>query len=234
MKILRGEWQAGTLVRRYKRFLADVRLKASNELVTAHCPNTGAMTGCLESGADVWLSHSDDPSRKTSFTLELTRIDGHYIGLNTHNANRLIEEAIIKGRLGPELHDLHPDREVTVEGGRLDFRLGSQDEDHFVEVKSVTWMEGKGVGRFPDAKSDRAVKHLAHLAHLVKQGASGTLVFCVQHSGIKSVEPARVIDPRYAEALAQVVSEGVVCKAFKTQFRPPHAFVTKALPVHIR
>ena len=101
VKILQGDWQAGTLVRRYKRFLADVRLKASNELVTAHCPNTGAMTGCLESGADVWLSHSDDPSRKTSFTLELTRIDGHYIGLNTHNANRLIEEAIIKGRLGP-------------------------------------------------------------------------------------------------------------------------------------
>ena len=234
MKILRGEWQAGTLVRRYKRFLADVRLKVSNKLVTAHCPNTGAMTGCLEPGADVWLSHSDDPSRKTSFTLELIRINGHYIGVNTHNANRLIEEAIIKGRLGPVLHDTHPDREVAFEGGRLDFRLGRQGADHFVEVKSVTWMEGRGVGRFPDAKSDRAVKHLAHLGHLVKQGASSTLIFCVQHSGIKSVEPARDVDPHYADALAQVVSEGVVCKAFKVQFRPPHAFVTKVLPVHIR
>ena len=98
----------------------------------------------------------------------------------------------------------------------------------------MTWMEGRGVGRFPDAKSDRAVKHLAHLGHLVKQGASSTLIFCVQHSGIKSVEPARDVDPHYADALAQVVSEGVVCKAFKVQFRPPHAFVTKALPVHIR
>lgn len=233
MRVLQGQWQKGFLVKRYKRFLADIRLADSGQVVTAHCPNTGAMTGCLEVGADVWLSHNNDPARRTQFTWELTRVGKHMIGLNTHNANRLVEEAIRARKLGPDLDDPEIEREVAFDGGRIDFKLGGLKRPHFIEVKSVTLMTDPGLGWFPDAKSDRAVKHLNHLAACVGGGAEATLVFCVQHTGIQSVKPAVSIHPEYGEVLSRVVAQGVRCRAFKTVFRPPYGWIGREIPVEI-
>ena len=233
MRVLRGQWEQGFLIKRYKRFLADVRLAHTGRLITAHCPNTGAMTGCIEVGADVWLSHSDDPARRTQFTLELTRLGKHMIGLNTHNANRLIEDAIRKKKLGPDLHDDEIEREIAFNGGRLDFKLGGSKRPHFIEVKSVTLMTDQGAGWFPDAKSDRAVKHLNHLVSCVERGAKATLLFCVQHGGIQVVRPAEFIHPEYAQALKRAVSLGVSCRAFKATFRPPYGWISREIKVEI-
>lgn len=209
----------GVLLRRYKRFLADVRLDDGREVV-AHCPNTGSMRAVNVPGCRVWLAPSDNPARKLAWTwelIELTQPDGSVAlaSVHTGRANRIVEEALRAGRVESLAGYAMLQREARVEGARLDFRLDDSDKGTaFVEVKQVTLKEFDGHGYFPDAVSERGRKHLLALAALAEQGQRAVLLFCVAHTGIRDVAPAAHLDPVYAATLKAVVERGVEVVAY--------------------
>jgi len=219
--------ERGTLIRRYKRFLADVR-RGDGEVVTIHCPNTGSMKHCAEPGDEVFFSTSENPKRKYAHTWELSRTPrGHYIGINSARANALVKRAIEDNRI-TELGgyaDVRGEVRYGMENSRIDLLLSGHGErpNCFIEVKSVTLLEPpvtKGVGYFPDAVSVRGSRHLRELTGIVEAGCRGVLFFCVQHSGIRCVRPARHIDPDYDDALRAAVGAGVEVIAYKTRLSP--------------
>lgn len=209
----------GTLLRRYKRFLADVRLDSGEEVV-AHCPNTGSMKAVNVPGARVWLSPSDNPKRKLAWTWEwiaLPQPDGTLAlaSVHTGRANRLVELAIQAGDIPPLAGYATLKREVKVADARLDFRLDDPVKGTaYVEVKQVTLKEDDGHGYFPDSVSERGTRHLHHLTALAQQGKRAVLLFCVAHEGIEDVAPAAHIDPVYAIALAEAMAAGVDVLAY--------------------
>lgn len=222
----------GRLVKRYKRFLADVKLD-DGSIVTAHCANTGAMTGCAEPGWQVWLSHSDNPKRKLAYSWELVKTDqAHWIGINTHKANDLVAEALADNRI-PELKGYtHIKREAKygVENSRADFLLyDEQRQDCYVEVKSVTLLQDQQ-GYFPDTVTVRGQKHLRELAQLVSEGKRSVLLFCVQHSGIDSVKVARHIDAAYAREFIKAKAKGVEILVYSVSMSPEKIFINQSIP----
>ncbi|NIB42905.1 DNA/RNA nuclease SfsA [Pseudomaricurvus alkylphenolicus] len=227
--------EEGVLLRRYKRFLADVRLPDGKE-ITIHCPNTGSMKNCLAEGSPCWFSTSDNPKRKYPNTWEIaTTPDGDLAGINTGRANALVVEAIESGVVA-ELQgydELKTEVRYGEERSRIDILLSRGDERCYVEVKNVTLCEGAGQGFFPDAVSSRGTKHLRELALMASQGHRAVLMFCVQHSGIESVSPAQSIDPEYANTLREVVAEGVEVVAYKARLDPTEIVLTEALAVAI-
>lgn len=226
----------GRLIRRYKRFLADVYL-ADGELLTVHCPNTGSMKNCVEEGATVWLSHSSNPKRKYAYTWEYmqTRL-GHYIGINSAHANILVKNGIERGVVSElaRYSTLQSEVKYGLENSRIDFLLTAQEvPDCYVEVKSVTLLEApfsKGVGYFPDAISERGRKHLRELVAMAQQGKRAVLLFCVQHSGIRRVRVADYIDANYAKALRLAANRGVEILAYKTRFNYLQTRLWKPIP----
>lgn len=215
----------GTLIRRYKRFLADVLL-ADGRTVTIHCPNTGSMKHCAEPGDEVWFSTADNPKRKYPHTWELTRTRrGHYIGINTSRANALVRDAIEADRVA-ELRgygEVSSEVRYGSENSRIDLLLGHHAvgaPDCYVEVKSVTLLEPpirRGVGYFPDAVSTRGQKHLRELAGMAEQGYRAVLFFCVQHSGVRVVRPAAHIDIEYHRGIQEALAAGVEIIAYKAR-----------------
>lgn len=209
------------LIKRYKRFLADVTLP-SGEQLTVYCPNTGAMTGCADAGSTVWLSTSDNSKRKYAHTWELVRaVDGNRVCIHSARANELVKEAIERNVV-PELtgyEKIKTEIKYGNEGSRIDLllensRSGQLASKCFIEVKSVTLHLGQGLGVFPDAVSDRGRKHLRELIAMVNQGHRAVLFFCVLHTGIDRVAPADLIDPRYAEAYREALASGVEVLAY--------------------
>ena len=226
------------LIKRYKRFLADVRLE-DGKVMTAHCPNTGSMKNCIEEGADVWLSISDKPGRKYRYTWEYIRTSrGHFIGVNTGRANHLVVEAIHRG-LVPRLVGyacLRREVRYGAEQSRIDILLNghARRKDCYVEVKSVTLLEsppGRGIGYFPDAVSERGAKHLRELMLMVNKGNRAVLFFCVQHSGINEVRPADHIDPQYGKLLRAAAGSGVEILAYKSRMSQGGFRLWRPLPV---
>ncbi len=209
----------GILRRRYKRFLADIEL-ASGETVVAHCPNTGSMRAVNVPGCRVWLAPSTNPARKLAWTWELIELPQPEGGaalasVHTGRANALVEEALREGRVAELAGYAALKREVTVEGGRLDFRLDDpQRGGAYVEVKQVTLREADGHGYFPDAVSARGTRHLEVLARLAQEGQRAVLLFCVAHTAIADVAPAAHLDPTYAVMLQRAVDAGVEVLAY--------------------
>lgn len=193
----------GTLIKRYKRFLADVRLDATGETICAHCPNTGSMKTCAEPGSKVYLSHNPDPKRKLKYTWELTETSDGFIGINTLIVNRIVEEAIRENRI-PELSGYtEVKREVKFgQNSRMDFMLTRPGTSCFVEVKNTTLLDGHKV-LFPDAVSTRALKHVHELAlaRQNKQAHKSVLLFVVNRPEGTHFSPAWDIDKEYANAL---------------------------------
>jgi sugar fermentation stimulation protein A len=221
-------------LRRYKRFLADIRLPTGEE-VTLHCPNTGAMTNCLAPMTPCWYSTSNNTARKYAHTLEIvTTPTGDLAGIHSARANQLVEIAIRDGVIA-ELQGYETlQREVVfgTQKSRVDFVLSNAQQRCFVEVKSVTLMEAQGQGLFPDAVSERGTKHLRELMQECAAGNRAVLLFCVQHTGIEWVEPARQIDPVYAATLCEAVAVGVEVLAYRTHIDPhgSHMKLTTQLP----
>lgn len=208
----------GRLIRRYKRFLADVRLPDGTE-VTAHCPNTGSMLGCQPADARVWLSRSNNPARKLAYTWELVETaPGLLACVNTARPNAQAREAIEAGRI-PELRGyLHcrPEVKYGDEKSRIDLLLSGHDSepDAWVEVKNVTLNES-GQGFFPDAVTTRGQKHLRELMAQAALGDRAVLFFVVNHTGIKTVRPADHIDKLYGQLLRQACNAGVEVVAYR-------------------
>lgn len=224
--------QSGLLIKRYKRFLADVELP-SGEVITIHCPNTGAMTGCAEPGSLVYFSQSDNPKRKIPWTWEISLNDqGHWIGINTHNANKLVEEALTAATLPAFARYPNVKREVKYgqENSKIDFLLSNEGTHKcFVEVKSVTLLQD-GRGYFPDAVTERGQKHLRELADIAENGDRAALLFCVQHTGIETVSVADHIDPVYAEHLQQAVTKGVEVMAWRCSIDQQKIRLSEEIP----
>jgi len=220
----------GRLLRRYKRFLADVELPGG-EIITVHCPNTGAMTGCAEAGARVWLSVSDSKTRKYAHTWELVETSRGMACIHSARANRVVREAVVAGRI-PAFGD-YPDIRSEVkygEGSRVDLLLEGDVGRVFVEVKSVTLCREGGRGAFPDAVSERGRKHLRALQAVRDETTRAVLFFCVFHQGINSVNAAGDIDPRYREALQQAMTAGVEVLAWGASISPQGIELLRPLP----
>lgn len=199
----------GILVKRYKRFLADVKLD-DGKTVTAHCPNTGSMTGCCESGQPVYLSRHDNPRRKLKYTWELIEMPTSLVGVNTLVPNRLVCLSAAAGLISELSGYETVEREVkTGDNSRLDLCLSNGAKDHcYVEIKNCTLVE-KGVARFPDAVTTRGLKHLDELARLVDAGRRCVMFYFIQRMDAKVFEPADIIDPDYGKGLRRAVDRGV-------------------------
>lgn len=210
----------GILLRRYKRFLADIQLP-NGEQITIHCPNTGAMTGCANVGDKVWFSTSDNPKRKYAHTWELTQTQaGDFICVNTLRANQLVQEAL-ENQWISELADYQhilPEQKYGSENSRVDFLLKSDHlQDCFVEVKSTTLLTKNGVGMFPDAKTERGQKHLRELTKIAEEGLQAVIFFAILHTGIDKFEVAKQIDPKYAALLENAQHQNVKVLTYKVE-----------------
>jgi sugar fermentation stimulation protein A len=221
---LQKKLQEGVLLKRYKRFLADITTQAG-ESITIHCPNTGSMKNCQEPGSRIWYSDSENPNRKYACTWELVEVDNkHIVGINTGLANKLVHEAIISNRI-IELTTYESIRTEVAYGeqkSRIDLLLEgtakNPDALCYVEVKNVSLGLGDGLGSFPDAVTTRGQKHLQELLHMHSLGHRAVLLFCVQHSGIRRIIPADNIDPEYGRLLREVASKGVEVIAYRADF----------------
>lgn len=221
----------GTLIKRYKRFLADVRLDNGEE-VTAHCTNSGSMKSCLENGAEVYLSPVNDPKRKTRFTWEMIKINGDWVGINTGNPNKIAFEAISKGEIPGLKNYTAIKREVKFNDSRFDVFAENENEKCFVEVKNVTLKEGN-YALFPDAVTTRGQKHLKTLIEVKKQGMRAVMLYIVQRMDVEIFAPAKDIDPDYANALKDAVSEGVELIVMQAKVSSEKIELVKKLPVEI-
>lgn len=221
----------GRLVKRYKRFLADVELP-DGSVVTAHCPNSGSMKGCDRSGAPVRLSCSPNPDRKLPYTWELVQIDGYWVGLNTMLPNRLAEEAIMDGTVAELQGYERLRREVPYgsERSRIDLLLEGEQGRCFVEVKNVTLVEN-GRALFPDAVTARGQKHLRELMEVVRNGDRGVILFTVQRGDGRAVAPADAIDPAYGRLLREAVASGVEALAYRAVVEPEEIRLFERLEV---
>lgn len=222
--IIKGGLERAVLIKRYKRFLADVETSNGN-VITIHCPNTGAMTNCQEPGSSVWYSTSDNPKRKYPNTWELVQaLNGPTIGINTSLSNHLVKEALVAGTIS-ELSGYSSIRSEVKYGeqnSRIDFLVEysnrSPTTSCYVEVKNVSLCVGNGEGIFPDSQTLRGQKHLQELMTMRTLGHRAVLIFCVQHSAIASVSPADAIDPEYGRLLRQAEAAGVELLAYQAEF----------------
>ncbi len=219
----------GTLVKRYKRFLADVKLD-DGSVITAHCTNSGSMKSCLETGAEVYLSPAADPNRKTKFTWEMIKINNSWVGINTSNPNTLAFEAI-RNRSIPGL-DMYQyvKREVKFDESRLDIYAENENERCAIEVKNVTLKEGDWA-LFPDAKTERGLKHLKTLIRLKESGMRAVMLFVIQRTDEVNVfGPATEIDPDYAKGLLEAEKNGVEIFPMQALVTPQEIKFIKKLP----
>ena len=205
----------GKLIKRYKRFLADVELK-DGTIVTAHCPNSGRMTLCQGEGWDVLLSPANNPKRKLQYTWELVHNGVCWICVNTQRANEVAFEAVSQGQI-PELCGYENiDREKKYgKNSRIDILLSNDKELCYVEVKSVT-LTDEGKYTFPDAPTERGRKHLDELVDMKKEGHRAVMLFIVMRSDAKGFEPAAHIDPKYATKLKEAKKAGVEVLVYGT------------------
>lgn len=226
--------EQGRLLRRYKRFLADIELPTGEQL-TIHCPNTGSMLNCMHEGGLVWFSRSSDPKRKLPGTWEISETpQGRLACVNTGRANALVEEALRAGVITELAGFTALKREVAYgeEGSRIDFRLEFDGAPAYVEVKSVTLgYADSTTAAFPDAVTQRGAKHLRELAKLARQGIRAVQLYCVNLTGIEAVRPADDIDLAYAQALKAAAAEGVEVLAYGTRLDAEGIVIDRRLPV---
>lgn len=220
-----------TLIRRYKRFLADIRLEDGSE-VTAHCANPGSMMGLAEPGMRIWVEPNDDPRKKLKFGWRLVELPAGMVCVDTSVANRALKEAML-AREVPGL-DIYPEilpEQKYGEKSRVDFLLRAPDTpDFYVEVKSVTLCRIPGLAEFPDSKTARGARHMDDLAAMARQGNRAMVLFLVQRTDATRVSLARDIDPAYAQAFDRALSDGVEVRAIRAQITPDAITICKDLP----
>jgi len=221
--------QTGVLLKRYKRFLADVRLH-DGQTLTVHCPNSGSMHGCSTPGSPVLISHSDGAKRKYAWTLEMVQERGVWIGVHTGRTNGLVREGLENGIIADfgEIRTITPEVVVSA-GSRLDFRLETDRGTAYLEVKNCSLAE-QGVALFPDAVTSRGTKHLHELVRLAATGCAAAVLFCVQREDAEQCSPAAVIDPVYAETVVWAASQGVQFLAYQAEVHPAAIAVRRKIP----
>lgn len=220
-----------TLIRRYKRFLADVRLEDGRE-VTAHCANPGSMMGLAEAGMRVWLEPNDDPKKKLKFGWRLVEVPGGIVGVDTSVPNRMLRAALDQGRVaGLDGYDVVRPEQKYGTGSRIDFLLqGAGRPDAYVEVKSATLSRAPGLAEFPDSVTARGAKHLADLAGVAQGGARAVMLYLVQRTDCARLTLAADLDPAYAAGFQAARAAGVEVLCFGTRITPDGVWLGDALP----
>jgi sugar fermentation stimulation protein A len=217
------------LLKRYKRFLADIKLD-SGEFITAHCPNSGSMKTCKEPGWKVLVSESDNPKRKLKYTWEMVHNGKCWIGINTQVPNKIASEAILNGTI-PELSG-YSDLKNEVKYGknsRIDILLSGGKPDCYVEVKNVTLVEEDGYYKFPDAVTERGKKHLYEMLDMIKSGKRAVMLYVIQRSDGTIFKPAYDIDPVYGKSLKEVHQQGIEILAYRADVTPERIELTTRL-----
>ncbi len=226
----------GRLIKRYKRFLADVELD-TGETITATCANTGSMKGLVNPGAAVWLSTSDSPTRKYRHTWEMVEHDAGagatVVGINTGHPNKIVSEAIAAGRIAPLKGYASLRREVKYgQNSRIDILLEDERKGRcYVEIKNVHMMRKAGLAEFPDSVTSRGAKHLGELADMVREGHRAVMVFLVQRGDATRLTLARDIDPAYGEAFDAATRAGVEAFAYRCDVSARAIELTRKIPV---
>ncbi len=236
MKIT-APYLSGILLKRYKRFLADIRLD-SGEIVTVHTPNTGSMLGCSEPGSRVWIYRADNPKRKYSYSWGLVADrQGNKIGIHTGRVNALVAEGIQTGIIKELASYGRIQQEVTFPGSNTRFDLflpgGKNQPDCFVEIKNVTASQDH-TAIFPDAKTERGRRHLEVLLQARQQGYRTVIFFCIQRNDVERFSPAYAIDPAYARVLEHVMQQGVEALAYKARVDVREISLTQSVPVVLK
>jgi len=224
----------GTLVRRYKRFLADVEIE-SGRVVTAHCANPGSMLSVDAPGSEVWLSPSRNPERKLKYSWEMIRVGRHLVGINTSHPNGLAAEAIAAGRISELAGYDGLRREVKYgKNSRIDILLeNGSGEKCYVEVKNVTMkrdLSPAAPAEFPDSVTERGLKHLGELSRMVAEGHRAVMLYLVQRQDAASFAVAADVDPAYAKALRKALKAGVEALAYGCRLSPREIAVAQAIP----
>ncbi len=198
--IFENELIAGVLIKRYKRFFVDI--KVQNKVITAHCPNTGSMMGLLKKGNKVWFTESNDIKRKLRYTLQIIEVNGKKVGINTHLTNKIFYEALSKGKIiNIKKNDILFKEKNFNKNTRFDFFIKSRDKGSFIEVKNVTLSRFKNIAEFPDAVTERGLKHIKELIEAKNRGFDIYLAFVIQREDCKKFRIADDIDPKYKKLL---------------------------------
>lgn len=221
-----------TLIKRYKRFLANVKLQ-NGKAVTAACPNTGSMLACSEPGSLIGLSKSDNPNRKYQYTWEMIYTNDTWVGINTQVPNKLVFRAVKKGQIA----ELSGYRSIYKEvkygaNSRVDLLLANEKEKCYVEIKNVTLVEN-GIARFPDAVTERGAKHLHELMTAIEQGHRAVMFYLVQRGDANLFRPADDIDPVYAELLKTAFAKGVEILVYDAEVSVEEINLGKRLPFEL-
>ena len=223
----------GILLKRYKRFLADVRLE-TGEIVTAHCPNTGSMKGCSEPGRTIYLSSHNNPKRKYKYTWELIAMPASLVGVNTLVPNRLVFKSIGQ-KLIPELSGYNRiQREVKIgEHSRIDLMLTDGGAKRcYVEIKNCT-LVNDAIAQFPDAVTSRGLKHIVELENLVEAGHRCMMFYFIQRMDAQVFQPADHIDPEYGRRLRQAVESGIEVLAYDVRINLQGIELNKNIPCEL-
>ena len=216
----------GKLVKRYKRFFTDIEV--NNKIVTAHCPNTGSMKGLLDEGNEVWISPQNDPSRKLKFTLELIKVKKKLVGVNTHRANRIVQHGL-ENKLISEFKytkNIKPEFKYSSDT-RFDFLC----DKSLLEVKNVTLINNDVIAEFPDAVTERGLKHLKMLINSIKKGYKPYVLFLTQIQCINNFRIAKEIDPNYFEGYIEARKAGVKFLAYRCSLNSKQIKIEKKIKI---
>ena len=203
----------GTLIKRYKRFFADIKFKG--KIITAHCPNSGSMMGLLDKGNKVWFSISNNPKRKLKYTLEIIEVKNEKVGINTLLTNKIVFEALRNKKIDTliKFKNIKPETKFS-DKTRFDFFLSNDKEKCFLEVKNVTLLREKKIAEFPDAITSRGTKHLNELCNAIKKGYQSYIFYLIQREDCDSFKIANDIDKKYQDAFDNAIKSGVKILCF--------------------
>ena len=217
--IFENELIAGVLIKRYKRFFVDI--KVNNKVITAHCPNTGSMMGLLKKGNKVWFTESNDKKRKLKYTLQIIEVDGKKVGVNTHLTNKIFYEALLDGQIiDITKSDILFKEKKFNQNTRFDFFIKKNEKGIFIEVKNVTLSRIKNIAEFPDAVTERGLKHLNELIEAKNRGFDIYLAFIIQREDCKNFKIAEDIDPKYKKLLTFALKNKLKVICYDCKFLP--------------
>ncbi len=208
---------SGLLIKRYKRFFVDIKIK--NQIITAHCPNTGSMYGLLKKGNKVWISKSDNPNRKLKYTLEIIEDKKSKVGVNTQSANKIVNHALQNNLIDKfnDVQEINPETRFGLKT-RFDFLVISKKYKTFIEVKNVTLSRKKKLAEFPDSVTTRGLKHINELIKASKKNYKVFILYLIQRDDCRSFTIAKDIDPDYAKALIKGVKNKLNILCYDCKF----------------
>ena len=223
---------SGLFIKRYKRFFVDVKI--NNEIITAHCPNTGSMYGLLKAGNKVWVSKSNNPKRKLKYTLEIIEDNKSKVGVNTHFANKIVLNAL-RDKLIKEFKNISMIKPETKFGknSRFDFLIINKKNKIFIEVKNVTLSRKKGLAEFPDSITTRGLKHINELVKASKKNYKIFILYLIQRNDCMTFSIAKDIDSKYAKALEKAVKNNLNILCYDCKFSPKGIKLNKKIKINI-